>query len=54
MTVNGKDILLKKIDVLTADEDEKWKQLYGNLGQDLIGQFDKMTINFDQMFVRFD
>lgn len=54
LTVNGKDILLKKIDVLTADEDEKWKQLYGNLGQDLIGQFDKMTINFDQMFVRFD
>lgn len=54
LKVNGKDIFLKKIDVLTADEDEKWKQLYGNLGQDLIGQFDKMTINFDQMFVRFD
>lgn len=54
MEVDGKSIFLKKIDILTADKDEKWKQLYGNLGQDLIGQFDKMTINFDQMFVKFD
>lgn len=28
--------------------------VYGNLGQDLIGRFDKMTINFDRMFIRFD
>ena len=26
----------------------------GNIGQDLIGKFSKMTINFDQMFIRFD
>ncbi len=27
---------------------------YGNLGQDLINQFDKMIINFDQMFLKFE
>ena len=26
----------------------------GNIGQDLIGQFSKLTINFDSMFIRFD
>ncbi len=26
----------------------------GNIGQDLIGKFEKMTINFESMFIRFD
>lgn len=27
---------------------------YGNIGQDLIGKFEKITINFDKMFIKFD
>lgn len=54
LNINDKKIILKEINVLTVDEDQKWKQLYGNMGQDLIGEFDKMTINFDHMFVKFD
>lgn len=26
----------------------------GNIGQDVIGKFEKMTLNFDKMFIRFD
>jgi len=26
------------------------KKFYGNLGQDLIGQFNEMILNFDQMY----
>lgn len=54
MKVNDKELTLNQIDVLTADTEKKWKQFYGNLGQDLISQFDKMTINFDRMFIKFD
>lgn len=32
-------------------EDEK---VYGNIGQDLITQFQKMTLNFERMFIKFD
>ncbi|NIG55456.1 retropepsin-like aspartic protease [Chitinophaga sp. Cy-1792] len=28
--------------------------VYGNIGQDVIRQFDKMTLNFDKMFIKFD
>ena len=28
--------------------------VYGNIGQDLIKQFNKMTMNFDKMFIKFD
>ncbi|WP_300601589.1 retropepsin-like aspartic protease [Niabella sp.] len=28
--------------------------VYGNIGQDLIRKFKKMTLNFDQMFIKFD
>lgn len=46
--VNVKDITLltKKI-----KEDEN---VYGNIGQDLIRKFDKMILNFDQMFIKFE
>lgn len=47
-TVELKDIQMVK-DKIKPDE-----TVYGNIGQDVIRQFDKMTINFDQMYIRFD
>ncbi|BAX82095.1 hypothetical protein ALGA_3803 [Labilibaculum antarcticum] len=49
----GKDAALKDIQVLKEKikEDET---VYGNIGQDLIQQFNTMTLNFDKMFIRFE
>lgn len=30
------------------------EKVYGNIGQDVIGHFNRMTINFKQMFIKFD
>lgn len=52
-TINNKRIVLDSVQLLR----EKLKDgnyFAGNIGQDLIGQFDKMTINFESMFIRFD
>lgn len=51
--VSGKDVTLKNIKLLknTIYHDETY---YGNIGQDLIKQFNTMTLNFDQMFIKFE
>lgn len=48
----GKEIPLKNINLLTTKINEK--TVYGNIGQDVIRQFSKMTLNFNQMFIKFD
>ncbi|NLA49667.1 MAG: hypothetical protein GX876_09425 [Bacteroidales bacterium] len=53
ITILDKKITLKDIKVLTeAIKDSK--TIYGNIGQDLIKQFNKMTMNFERMFIKFD
>jgi predicted aspartyl protease len=51
--VIGKEITLKDIQLLNQKikEDES---VFGNIGQDLIKQSNKMTLNFKQMFIKFD
>lgn len=49
----GRKIILKDISLLKNDVSIN-KKVYGNIGQDLIKQFDKMTLNFNQMFIKFD
>lgn len=53
MNIMDKEITLNDIHLLKEKikDDETG---YGNIGQDLIQQFDKMTINFERMFIRFD
>lgn len=55
-TIMGKTITLSGIDLLKEKKDKKDKEegVYGNIGQDLIKQFNKMTLNFDKMFIKFD
>lgn len=51
--VNGKPTKIDSVIVLKAPIHPNNYHL-GNIGQDLIGQFDKITINFEQMFIKFD
>lgn len=48
----GKQISLKGVNVLKNKINKE--TVYGNIGQDVIRQFNKMTLNFDQMFIKFD
>lgn len=49
----NKEIELKDVQLMKSKINEK-ETLYGNIGQDFIKQFSKMTLNFDQMFVIFE
>jgi hypothetical protein len=44
--------LLKKINLLKSKI--KNETVYGNIGQDIIRQFSKMTLNFKDMFIHFN
>ena len=51
--VHGNSLEIDSVTVFSEVINPENKYL-GNIGQDFIGKFSKMTINFDQMFVRFD
>jgi hypothetical protein len=53
-TVAGKNIVLDSLQLFPEPLKVKESDYYGNVGQDLIGKFDKMTINFRSMFIRFE
>lgn len=57
ITVNinifDKEAILKDITLLKEKVTDS-ETVYGNIGQDLIKQFNKMTMNFDRMFIKFD
>jgi predicted aspartyl protease len=48
----GKQIPLKNVSLLKTKINKE--TVYGNIGQDVIRQFKKMTLNFNQMFIKFD
>jgi len=52
--VNDKNVTLKNVSVLTHSLEEKENGIYGNIGQDFIRRFDKMTLNFNRMFIKFN
>lgn len=47
-----KQVPLKNISLLKTKINKE--TVYGNIGQDVIRQFQKMTLNFDHMFIKFD
>jgi hypothetical protein len=53
LKIFDKKITLKEVQLLKTKV-KKDEIVYGNIGQDLIKQFNKMTLNFDQMFIKFD
>lgn len=48
----GKQVPLKDISLLKTRINKE--TVYGNIGQDVIRQFNTMTLNFEQMFIKFD
>ncbi len=53
INILDKEITLKDIQLLKEKIKDN-ETVYGNIGQDLIKQFHKMTMNFDRMFIKFD
>ena len=53
ITVAGQSALLKDVAVKTSSTTPKDKLYYGNFGQDIMGQFKEMVINFRYMYVDF-
>ncbi len=51
--INNDTLALDSTILLPRNINSEHKYYYGNLGQDVIKSFDKMTINFDEMFVKF-
>ncbi|MNV88544.1 hypothetical protein D3C71_1827600 [compost metagenome] len=48
----GRQVPLKNVSLLKAKINKE--NVYGNIGQDVIRQFSKMILNFNQMFIKFD
>ncbi len=53
LSVGNKEITLKDIALLT-EKVKTHETVYGNVGQDLIQQFDTMILNFNHMFIKFE
>ena len=53
LNVHDKDIILKKVD-LSKEEFQDFKGLWGAIGLDVVEQFEKMILNFNQMFIKFE
>jgi len=53
-TINGKSLKLDSVMLFKDNIKEEENYYFGNIGQDFIKQFDKMTLNFEDMFIRFD
>jgi Aspartyl protease len=54
LQIAGKRAEFAKIHVLTIPIDDMSHYTHGNLGQDLIGQFERMTLNFESMSILFN
>jgi predicted aspartyl protease len=54
MTFSGKEAHFSDVKVLTEPILDNSRYFYGNLGRDLISQFERMTINFELMSIIFD
>lgn len=52
--VQKKPAVFKKAEISTAPIPTNGKVYYGNVGQDLMGQFKKMTVNFQQSYISFE
>jgi len=52
--ISGKKLTINGVQLFTEKPGEDDKPFYGNIGQDVIKQFGKMTINFKETFIRFD
>ena len=52
--ISGRKLKIKDVMVFKDTSREHESLFYGNIGQDVVQQFDKMTLNFESMFIRFE
>ncbi len=52
--IDGKQLKIENVQLFTGQTGDDELHFYGNIGQDLIKQFGKMTISFQGMFIRLD
>ena len=53
LTFSGKKAVFPEIKILTDYTNDDSHYFYGNLGQDLVSQFEQMTLNFNSMSITF-
>jgi predicted aspartyl protease len=51
--INNTKVVLDSVDLMIEPFVDADKYFYGNIGQDLISEYETMIINFDKMFVKF-
>lgn len=54
INIGGKTAVFDTIKVILEKNTSSSKYFYGNLGQDLVNQFNSVTFNFRSMFIRFN
>ncbi|WKN42068.1 retropepsin-like aspartic protease [Tunicatimonas pelagia] len=53
-SVGGQQAIVPEVSILVDSVGSFDEHYYGNIGQDLIGQFDEMILNFDHMYLTFE
>jgi hypothetical protein len=54
LTIAGKNARIAKAKIVAEPVNDEGKYFYGNLGQDLIKQFARMTLDFKSMRIIFE
>lgn len=54
INIGGKTAVFDTIKVILEKNTSSSEYFYGNLGQDLVNQFNSVTFNFRSMFIRFN
>lgn len=52
--IENRELVLDSVQLFTENIGEEPNLYYGNIGQDIIKQFGKMTLNFKYMYIKFD
>lgn len=52
--INGKMLELKNVQLFAEEQQGDKKYYFGNIGQDVIRQFSQLTLNFADMYIRFE
>ena len=53
-SVGDQQAVVPEISILVDTVDSFDEHYYGNIGQDLIGQFDELILNFEHMYLAFE
>ena len=54
LMIAGKPFRIAKAKIISESVNDESKYFYGNLGQDLIKQFERMTLDFKSMRITFE